>query len=207
MNSYKLLILFLFISACSLKDPTNSRVLTGKSLNTIQGGQATGGKDPNDCPPGTNCIEANKGCMHPMGKDFSQAFNYPAACVFELCLNPAYREGVFFGEVLYYRSQYGGTITHKPELCITPVGDCKDNNCFNLPFQPAQEIKGCLHPLAFNFNPEANTPDECIFKICETTEIREYINQFGGSIDVNPADCNTVSPAPPAPVGTSGPGQ
>jgi hypothetical protein len=204
MKASIIIVNLLLFGACSLKDPTNSRVKIGENIQSIGGnldggtteGSTTSGKDPEDCPPENPCVEPVNGCMHPLASDFSQNHNVPAPCTFNLCLNPAYKESVYYGEILYYRSQYGGTITHLPEKCVTPVGDCKVDNCFNLPYQPDPEIKGCLHPFGSNFNAQANSPGECIFKICQTPELLEYVEQFEGSFDVNPADCPPVPAAP-----------
>ena len=111
---------------------------------------------------GNLCIEKVFGCLDPLALNYNNLANTEDSSCYYIpgCMNSSYLE--------YYTQ--GFIADYDDGTCLTgAVWGCIDSTAFN--FDSLANINnggcitvitGCMQPLAFNYNPNANTEDTCI---------------------------------------------
>jgi len=114
---------------------------------------------------GNECIEIVNGCMDSTAFNYNNLANTSETCYYNPgCTSPAYLE--------YHIDTSNAVYSdfNIQDSCQTlAVFGCTDFNAFNYDSLANVDnggclpvITGCMQPLAFNYNPNANTPDSCI---------------------------------------------
>ena len=110
---------------------------------------------------GNECIPIVIGCMDTSAYNYNALANTSDACYYDPgCTNPGYLE--------YYTQGFTADIDNGSCSVIAKFG-CTDSTAFNYDIDANVDnggcvpvVLGCMNELAFNFNPNANTPDTCI---------------------------------------------
>ena len=110
---------------------------------------------------GTECIPIVTGCLDTLAYNYNSLANTSDVCYYSPgCMSPAYLE--------YYTQ--GFTADVDDGSCnVLAIFGCTDSTMFNYDSTANVDnggcvpiVLGCMNPLAFNYNPLANTPDTCI---------------------------------------------
>ena len=113
---------------------------------------------------GNECIEIVEGCVDSLAYNYDSLANTSSLCYYVPgCMSPAY--------LTYYTQGFVADIDNGSCDTLALFG-CTDNTAFNYDITANVDnggcvpvIVGCMQALAFNYNPQANTPGYCVATI------------------------------------------